>query len=106
LSHISDLTTTFDLGPVLSDDDDDDDAADTVNNTSDSTVVDPVNDTKIPSFHSDDNPYLADTPKASQAPWISGPIGEAGDFLEISTRGGIMEYDFRHQRGELILKSR
>jgi hypothetical protein len=36
---------------------------------------------------------------------MSGPAGEAGDFLEISTRGGIMEYDFRHQRGELIFYS-
>lgn len=35
---------------------------------------------------------LEEMPKTFQAPWAAGK-GEAGNFVELSTRGGIMEYD-------------
>ena len=53
----------------------------------DGTEATPSDDTtEVPSSESTEH-----MPKAVQAPWMTGN-GEAGNFVEIATRGGIMEY--------------
>ena len=42
-----------------------------------------------------------DMPKVFQAPWVTRK-GEAGNFVELSTRGGIMEYDAILKQRKLV----
>lgn len=44
---------------------------------------------------------MEDMLKAFQAPWVTGK-GEAGNFVELSTRGGIMEYDPISKQRKLV----
>jgi hypothetical protein len=99
----TDLTTDLAIDPFssyVSDHDDDsalsDGGGDSVRSStevspsglssSDSTKVSPL---VSPSADSAPSKH---TSKVFQAPWVSGS-GEAGNFVEIATRGGIMEYD-------------
>jgi len=47
----------------------------------------------------------SDTAKIFQAPWMTGN-GEAGNFVEVSTRGGIMEYDAVIKKPYLVVGRR
>ena len=63
----------------------------------DGTEATPSDDTtEVPSSESTEH-----MPKAVQAPWMTGN-GEAGNFVEIATRGGIIEYDAILKQRKLV----
>ena len=41
------------------------------------------------------------TPKVQDAPWETRTIGEAGNFIELRSRGGIVGYSKSETKGEL-----